>query len=90
MKSLPILRQIDYNCSRPIVSIVDTSPSTIGWAIDQDDVKKRKFAIRFRARILTDRQRKYPQVKRELLGTLTTIKLDRNYLIEANVVLEID
>ena len=34
----PILRQVNYDCDRSIVVIVDTSPIAIGWAIGQDDV----------------------------------------------------
>ena len=90
LKLPPILRQVNYDCDRPVVVTVDTSPIAIGWAIGQDDGEGNRFAIRFGARILTDRQRRYPQVKRELLGALTAIKADRNYLIGANVVLETD
>jgi hypothetical protein len=90
LKLPPILRQVNYECDRPVVVTVDTSPIAIGWAIGQDDVEGQRFVIRLGARILTDRQRRYPQVKRELLGALTAIKADRNYLIGANVVLETD
>ena len=69
---------------------VDISSIAIGWAIGQDDADGRRFAVRFGARILTERQRAYPQVKRELLGALTALKAERNYLIGANVVLETD
>jgi Integrase zinc binding domain/RNase H-like domain found in reverse transcriptase/Reverse transcriptase (RNA-dependent DNA polymerase) len=90
LKSPPVLRQVDYDCGRPVIVTVDTSPIATGWAIGQDDAEGRRFAIRFGARILTERQRAYPQVKRELLGALTALKADRNYLIGANVVLETD
>lgn len=90
LKSPPILRQVDYDCGRPVIVTVDTSPIATGWAVGQDDGEGRRFAIRFGARILTERQRAYPQVKRELLGALTALKADRNYLIGANVVLETD
>ena len=90
LKLPPILRHVNYDCDRPVIVTVDTSPIAIGWAIGQDDGEGNRFAIRFGARILTDRQRRYPQVKNELLGALTAIKADRNYLIGANVVLETD
>ena len=90
LKSPPVLRQVDYDCGRPVIVTVDTSPIATGWAIGQDDGEGRRFAIRFGARILTERQRAYPQVKRELLGALTALKADRNYLIGANVILETD
>jgi hypothetical protein len=73
-----------------VIVTVDTSPIAIGWAVGQDDTDGKRFAIRFEARILTERQRAYPQVKRELLGALTALKAERNYLIGANVVLETD
>ena len=66
LSSPPVLRQVDYQCGRPVVITVDTSPIAIGWAIGQDDGEGKRFAIRFGARILTERQKAYPQVKREL------------------------
>ena len=90
LKSPPVLRQVEYDSGRPVIVTVDTSPIAIGWAIGQDDPDGKRFAIRFGARILTKRQRAYPQVKRELLGALTALKAERNYLIGANVVLETD
>ena len=90
LKSPLVLRQVEYDSGRPVIVTVDTSPIAIGWAIGQDDLDGKRFAIRFGARILTKRQRAYPQVKRELLGALTALKAERNYLIGANVVLETD
>lgn len=90
LKSPPVLKQVEYESNRPVVVTVDTSPIAIGWAVGQDDDEGRRFAIRFGARILTERQRAYPQVKRELWGALTALKAERNYLIGANVVLETD
>jgi hypothetical protein len=90
LQSPSVLKQVSYNCGRPVIVTVDTSPIAIGWAIGQDDEEGKRFAIRFGARILTDRQRAYPQVKRELYGALTALKADRNYLIGAEVVLETD
>ena len=48
------------------------------------------MTIRFGAKILNHRQRNYAQVKRELWGFLTPLKTNRDYLIRANVVVEID
>jgi hypothetical protein len=89
-KSPLVLRQVEYDSGRPVIVTVDTSPIAIGWAVGEDDTDGKRFAIRFGARILTERQRAYPQVKRELLGALTTLKVERNYLIGTNVVLETD
>ncbi len=90
LRSPLVLKQVEYQSGRPVIVTVDTSPIAIGWAIGQDDEEGNRFAIRFGARILTERQRAYPQVKRELWGALTALKADRNYLIGANVVLETD
>lgn len=89
LKSRLILRQIDYDYSKSIVVIIDTSLIIICWIINQDDVKRRRFAIKFGTRIFTNKQRAYPQVKRELLKVLTTMKIDNNYLIRTNVNLKL-
>ena len=86
----PVLRQPDYTSDRPIIVTVDTSPIGIGWVINQEDEDRRRYAIRFGAKILNERQRKYAQVKRELWGLLTALKTDRDYLIGTDVVVETD
>ncbi|KAL3685686.1 hypothetical protein R1sor_003708 [Riccia sorocarpa] len=88
LQSPPVLRRLDYTCGRPIVVTVDTSPRAVGWAIGQDDAEGVRFAGRFGAKILTGRQRDYPQVKRELWGVYTALRTDRNFLIGAAVMLE--
>ena len=90
LKSPPVLREVEYDSGRPVIVIVDTSLIAIGWAIGQDGQDGKRFAIRFGARILIERQKAYPQVKRELLGVLTVLKEESYYLIGANVVLETD
>ncbi|KAL3688849.1 hypothetical protein R1sor_015158 [Riccia sorocarpa] len=62
----------------------------LGWAVGQDDVEGNKFAARFGARVLSTRQRSYPQVKRELWGLVTAMKAENEYLIGAEVVIETD
>jgi hypothetical protein len=57
LKSPPVVRQIEYDSSRPVIVIVDISPIAIGWAVGQDDTDGKRFAIRFGARILTEQQR---------------------------------
>ena len=58
----------------------------IGWVINQEDAERDQNPIRFRAKILNERQCKYVKVKRELLG----IKLACDYLIGAEVKIETD
>ena len=84
----PVLRKARYDSEHPIIVTVDTSPIGIGWAISQEEKDGLRYAVRFGAKILTDRQRAYPQIKRELWGMLTAIKTDREYLIGAEVVIE--
>lgn len=73
-----------------MVVTINTSLIAVGWAIGQDDVRGNQFAIKFGIRISTEHQRIYPQIKKELLGVLIILKVDRNYLIDVEVVLETD
>jgi hypothetical protein len=69
---------------------VDTSPTGIGWVINQEDFQGNRYAIRFGAKVLQGHQRKYSQIKREMWGIIYAIKADRDYLIRAEVVIETD
>jgi hypothetical protein len=82
------LKKPDYD--RPIIVTVDTSPTGIGWVVNQADAKGNRQPIRFGAKVLSERQRGYAQVKRELWGIVSAIKSDRDYLIGAEVVIETD
>ncbi|KAL3697011.1 hypothetical protein R1sor_011087 [Riccia sorocarpa] len=90
LSSSPVLGKVDYHCGRPVILTVDTSPIAIGWAVGQDDENGNRIAVRFGARVLSSRQREYPQVKRELWGVVIAMKAERNYLIGAVVVVETD
>jgi hypothetical protein len=83
-----VLRKANYAGGKPIFVTVDTSPTGIGWVINQEDEDDNRYAIRFRAKVLNERQRKYAQVKRELWGIVSAVKSDREYLIGAEVVIE--
>ena len=67
--------------------IVDTSPTGIGWVINQEDEDCNRYAIRFGAKVLGDKQRRYAQVKRELWGIVSVIKSYCDYLIGAEVII---
>ena len=69
---------------------MDTSPTGIGWVINQVNHGGDRDPIRFGAKVLNERQRKYAQVKRELWGIVTAIKIDRDYLIGEEVIIETD
>jgi hypothetical protein len=75
---------------RPIIVTVDTSPTGIGWVINQAEPDGDRYPIRFGAKVLNGRQRGYAQVKRELWGIVSAIKADRDYLIRAEVIIETD
>ena len=60
-----------------MVVIVDTSPIAIGWAIGQDDTIDKRFAIKFRARIFTEQQQAYPQVKKKHLDAFIALKTEK-------------
>jgi hypothetical protein len=62
----PALRKGVYGNGVPIFVIVDTSPTGIGWVINQEDEDSERFPIRFSVKVLNERQRGYAQVKREL------------------------
>ena len=51
---------------RPIIVTVETSPTRIRWVINQEDTEGDRNPIRFGAKVLNERQRKYAQVKRDL------------------------
>ena len=86
----PTLRKVDYKCGRPVIVTVDTSPIKIGWAIGQDNEDGNRYAARFGAKVLSGRQRNYPQIKRKLWGVVTPMKNDKEYLIGAEVIVEAD
>ena len=50
---------------RPIIGTVDTSPTGIGWVINQADSDGARYPIRFGAKVLNERQCGYAQVDDE-------------------------
>lgn len=88
--SPPVLRPPDYTCGRPLVLTIDSSPLATGWVLGQEDGEDQMFATRFGAKIFNERQRRYPQVKRELWGAKCALKQEKDYLIGTHVVLQTD
>ena len=69
---------------------MDTSPTGIGWVINQEDEKDTCFPIRFGAKVLSERERGYSQVKRELWGIVSAVKVDKDYPSGTEVIIETD
>ena len=68
---------MDYKEGKKIVLTMDTSPIVSGWAIGQDDEDGNRYAVKFGAKVLSERQKKYPQVKKELWGMMIAMKSER-------------
>jgi hypothetical protein len=66
LTAAPTLRRGVYGNGVPIYVTVDTSPTGIGWVVSQEGEDGERFPIRFGAKVLSERQRRYTQVKREL------------------------
>jgi hypothetical protein len=50
----PTLRKAEYAGRKPIFVTVDTSPTGIGWVINQEDENDERYAIRFGAKVLSE------------------------------------
>ena len=90
LAAAPALRKAEYTPRTPIYITVDTSPTGIGWVVNQEGEDGTRFPIRFGAKVLSERQRGYAQVKRELWGIVSAVKVDKDYLIGAEVIIETD
>ena len=60
------LRRAVYEKGTLMYITVDTSPTGIRWVVNQEDEDGMRFPIRFGEKVLSERQRGYAQVKREL------------------------
>ena len=85
-----VLHKPRYDSQHPIIVTVSTSPIGIDWVVSLEEKDGSRYAVQFGAKILTECQRAYPHIKRELWGMLIAIKTDREYLIGAEVVIETD
>jgi hypothetical protein len=59
LAAAPTLRKAVYGGNVPVYVTVDTSPTGIGWVINQEGENGERFPIRFGAKVLTERQRGY-------------------------------
>ena len=90
LAAAPALRKAVYGKDTPIYVTVDTSPTGIGWVINQEDENSTRFPVRFGAKVLSERQRGYAQVKHELWGIILVVKANKDYLIGTEVIIETD
>ena len=74
LAATPALRKAVYGKDTPIYVMVDTSPTEIRWVVNQEDEDGMRFQIRFGAKVLSEGQRGYAQVKRELWGIILAVK----------------
>ena len=56
LTAAPTLWKVVYGKEVPIYVTVDTSPTGIGWVINQEDENGARFPIRFGAKVLSERQ----------------------------------
>ena len=75
---------------RPLTLTVDTSPTAIGWVLGQNDESGHRYASRYGAKVFNQRQRNYAQVKRELWGLYTALKVERVHVIGSLLIIETD
>ena len=88
LAAAPALWKAVYDKGVPVCVTVDTSPTGIGWVVNQEDQDGVRFPIRFGAKVLSERQRGYAQVKRELWEIVSAVKADKDYLIGTEVIIE--
>ena len=86
LAATPALRKAIYGKDTLIYVTVDTSSTGIRWVINQED----DDGTRFGTKVLSERQRGYAQVKRELGGIVSAVKADKDYLIGTEVIIETD
>ena len=91
MTSAPILRNPDYSDpDRPLNLTVDASPVGCGAVLGQNDADGRRYVCRYESYRSNERERGYPQVKRELFGLKVMVKKLRGYLYAKHFVIETD
>ncbi|OLY80705.1 Transposon Ty3-G Gag-Pol polyprotein [Smittium mucronatum] len=66
------------------------SPVGAGAVLSQEDEKGTRHPCRYESYTFNERERKYPQVKRELLGLKVMVKKLKEYLYGINFILETD
>ena len=81
LTAAPALRKAENALETLVYITVDSSPIGIGWVINQEVEDGTRFPIRFGAKVLSEQQRGHAQVKCELWGIVSVVKVDKDYLI---------
>ena len=84
LAAAPALRKAIYRKGTPMYITVDTSLTGIRWVISQEDESGIRFPIRFGAKVLSERQRGYAQVKRKLRGVISAVKVGTEVIIDTD------
>ena len=77
----PVLRKAEYAPGTMVYITMDTSPTGIGWVVNQEDRDGTRFPIWFSVKVLSERQQGYAQIKRELWGIVSAVKVNKDYLV---------
>ena len=77
------LGNIDYECDNPVVLVVDTSFKAVGYYIYQEgqSSKIKKVFMKFGSITLNDREARFSQPKRELVGLKRVLEVNKYLLI---------
>ena len=87
----PILRPPEYGDeTRSLILATDASPYGSGWMLGQEDKEGRRYACRYGSKTFNDRERRYGQIKRELLAVCHALKRECHYLYGQQFILEVD
>lgn len=83
VKAAPCLKSINYDNGTEIKLSVDTSYHAIGWYISQQDEldPKKWYYVRFGSTLMSPREARYSQPKRELFGLMRALDENRYWLI---------
>ncbi|OMJ22168.1 Retrovirus-related Pol polyprotein from transposon, partial [Smittium culicis] len=91
LSSPPILKAPDYSeGAGKLILTVDASPVGAGAVLGQENPDGTRNACRYESYTFSERERRYPQVKRELLALKIMVKKLKEYLYGIKFTLETD
>jgi len=87
----PVLRPPNYDEGAGMMILtVDASPIGVGAMLGQEDISGKRYIYRYESQKFNNREKRYPQVKRELYGLKLIIKKLRAYLYGIRFMVETD